>query len=144
MENGNDNSSNGSGNSSSSHSIDNNNRLSSGSLETIPEEVYDLPRISELIPKSPETRKKEQEYLDLYESQKQRIETFIEMLVVQRNIKRICTNDRFSMGKYDDYSNVSPAHAKTTTPTMIWFDACGISSPKHARLAIETRRENRC
>lgn len=100
----------------------NNNRLSSSScssLETIPEEVNDLPRISELIPKSPETRKKEQEYLDLYESQKQRIETFIEMLVVQHNIKRICTNDRFSMGNYDDYNNVSRSHAKTTTTTII-------------------------
>lgn len=90
---------------------------SSGSLETIPEEVVnDLPRISELIPKSPETRKKEQEYLHLYESQKQRIETFIEMLVVQHNIKRICTNDGFSMGNYGDYSR---SHAKTTPPTMI-------------------------
>lgn len=101
-----------------SHCSDNNNRLSSSSLETIPEEINDLPRISELIPKSPETRKKEQEYLDLYESQKQRIETFIEMLVVQHNIKRICTNDRFSMGNYDDYSNASRSHAKKT-PTMI-------------------------
>lgn len=100
--------------------INNKNRLSSsssGSLETIPEEVInDLPRISELIPKSPETRKKEQEYLDLYESQKQRIETFIEMLVVQHNIKRICTNDRFSMGNYGDYGNVNNrSHAKNNT-----------------------------
>lgn len=107
------------GNDSTNSMMSNNNRLSNSSLETIPEEVYDLPRISELIPKSPETRKKEQEYLDLYESQKQRIKTFLEMLVVQRNIKRICTNDRLSMGNYDDYSNVNPSHAKTTTTTMI-------------------------
>lgn len=95
----------------------NNNRLSS-SLETIPEEVNDLPRISELIPKSPETRKKEQEFLHLYESQKKRLETFIEMLVVQHNLKRICTNDGFSMGNYADYNNVDRSHAKTA-PTII-------------------------
>lgn len=113
------------GNGSDNSNSSNNNRLScssSGSLETIPEEVNDLPRISELIPKSPETRKKEQEHWDMYESQKQRIETFIEMLVVQHNIKRICANDRFSMGNYDDYSHVNQrSHAKThtTPPTMI-------------------------
>lgn len=112
----------GNGSDNSNGNSHNNNRLStssSSSLETIPEEMNDLPRISELIPKSPETRKKEQEYLDLYESHKQRIETFLEMLVVQHNIKRICANDRFSLGNYGDYGNVNRSHAKTTQPSII-------------------------
>lgn len=102
----------------SDYSSSNNNNRLTNSLETIPEEGNDLPRISELIPKSPETRKKEQEYLHLYESQKHRLETFIEMLVVQHNLKRICTNDGFSTANYDEYNNVNRSHAKTT-PTMI-------------------------
>lgn len=79
----------------------NDNRLSN-SLETIPEEGNDLPRISELIPKSPETRKREQEYLQLYESHKQHIQAFYEMLIVQRDIKRICLNERYFVGNYRD------------------------------------------
>lgn len=83
-----------------------NNKLSN-SLETIPEE--DLPRISQLIPKSPETRKREQEFLQLYEdllTNDKRIETFYEMLVVNRNLKRICLNEKYSpMGNYGDYAN---------------------------------------
>lgn len=96
----------------------NSNRLSNSSLETIPEEGNDLPRISGLIPKSPETRKKEQEYLQLYESQKQHIDTFLEMLMVQRNLKRICTNERYLVGNYADYDNVNRSHS--TSPTMTW------------------------
>lgn len=100
----------------------NENRLSSSSLETIPEEANDLPRISELIPKSPETRKKEQENLQLYETHKERIETFLEMLVVQRNIKRICTNDRHSTGNYSSY-NARVKRPHSTTPTLFWFQS---------------------
>lgn len=97
----------------------NSNRLSNSSLETIPEEGNDLPRISGLIPKSPETRKKEQEYLQLYESQKQHIDTFLEMLVVQRKLKRICSNERYLVGNYDDYDNVNRSHSTSPT-TMTW------------------------
>lgn len=95
----------------------NNYRLSNSSLETIPEEGNDLPRISGLIPKSPETKKREQEYLSLSETHKQRIETFFEMLVVQRNLKRNYPNERYSMGNYEDYNNLNRSHS---SPTMTW------------------------
>lgn len=88
----------------------NDNRLSN-CLETIPEEGNHLPRIFGLIPKSPETRKREEEYLQLYESHKQRIEAFYEMLIVQRNLKRICLNERHFMG---NYGNVN----RTSSPAM--------------------------
>lgn len=94
----------------------NSNRLSNSSLETIPEEGNHLPRISGLIPKSPETRQKEQQYMQLYESQKQHIDTFLEMLVVQRNLKRICSNERYDMINYDNYNNANRSHS--TSPTM--------------------------
>lgn len=90
------------------------NRLSS--LETIPEEGNDhLPRISRLIPKSPETRQREQEYQEFYESHKQHIEAFYEMLIVQRNLKRICLNEQYFVGNYADYG--SRTHP-TSSPTM--------------------------
>lgn len=86
----------------------NDNKLSN-SLETIPEET-ELPRISELILKSPETRKREQEFLQLYEelltNDKQRIERFYEMLVVNRNLKKICLNERYFVGNYTDCGSV--------------------------------------
>lgn len=86
----------------------NDNKLSN-SLETIPEET-ELPRISELIPKSPETRKREQEFLQLYEelltNDKQQIERFYEMLVVDRNLKKICLNERYFVGNYTDCGSV--------------------------------------
>lgn len=79
------------------------------SLEPIPEETG-LPRISQLIPKSPETRKREQEYRQLYDdllsNQKQRIEIFYEMLVVNRNLKRISHNGPCIMGNYTDCGSV--------------------------------------
>lgn len=87
----------------------NDNKLSN-SLETIPEEEHELPRISELIPKSPETRQREQQFSQFYEEllkvDKQRIEIFYEMLIVKRNLKRICLNDEFIfVGNYTDYGN---------------------------------------
>lgn len=90
----------------------NENKLSN-SLETIPEEETDqpqLPRVSGLIPKSPETRQREQECTQFYDKllniDKQRIEAFYEMLIVKRNLKRICLNERYLfVGKYSDYDN---------------------------------------
>lgn len=93
-----------------------NDRLSYN-LETIPEEGNDLPRISELIPKSPETRKREQEYLQLHESHKEYVENFVEMLIVQRNLKRICCNERYFCGNYDDFNAVNRSQAKRPTMT---------------------------
>lgn len=93
------------------------NRLSN-SLETIPEEGNDLPRISELIPKSPETRKREEEYLQLYESNKQYIETFYEMWIMQQSLTRICSNERYSVGYYTDYSNLNRSHPTSSPTTM--------------------------
>lgn len=95
-------------------SYGNDNRLSN-SLETIPEEGNDLPRIFGLIPKSPETRKREQEYQEFYESHKQHIEAFYEMLIMQRNLKRICLNERYFAGNYTDYGNQTHP---TSSPTM--------------------------
>lgn len=67
-----------------------------GALETIPEET-DLPRIQKLIPKSPETRKREQEYQRLCEkySNDKSIEQFYELLVMSSNINRICFSDNY-------------------------------------------------
>lgn len=90
----------------------------SNSLETIPEEGNDLPRISRLIPKSPETRKREEEYLQLCESHKQDIETFYEMWIMQRSLKRICLNERYLVGNYLDYSNVNRSHPTSSPTTM--------------------------
>lgn len=69
---------------------------SNGGLETIPEET-DLPRIQELIPKSPETRKREQEFQRLCEqySNDKSIEQFYEMLVMNSNINRIYLSDKY-------------------------------------------------
>lgn len=92
----------------------NENRLS---LDTIPEEGNDLPRISGLIPKSPETRKREQEYLQQFESHKEHIKDFISMLIMQRNIKQICLNDHYSMGNHVDYRKVNRSRP-TSSPTM--------------------------
>lgn len=88
-----------------------NDRRLSKNLETIPEEDARLPRISELIPKSPETRQREQEYQKFNEKllnvNKQRIEIFCEMLIVNRNLKRINTNEQYYfVRKYTDYGNV--------------------------------------
>lgn len=90
------------------------------SLETIPEEGNDsnLPRISKLIPKSPETRKREEEYLQLFESNKQHIEAFYEMWLMQRSLKRICLNERYLVGNYDNYGNVNQPHPTTSPTTM--------------------------
>lgn len=93
------------------------NRLSN-SLETIPEEGNDLPRISELIPKSPETRKREEEYLQLFESNKQHIEAFYEMWIMQRSLKRICLNESYLVGNYVDYSNMNRSHPTSSPTTM--------------------------
>lgn len=71
-------------------------RGSNSVLETIPEES-DLPRIQELIPKSPETRKREQEFqrlCDKYSNDKS-IEQFYELLVMSSNINRICLSDKY-------------------------------------------------
>lgn len=76
------------------------------SLETIPEE--DLPRISQLIPKSPETRKREQEFSQFYEdllTSDKRIEVFYEMLIVNRNLKRISWPDKYGMHAVGNYTN---------------------------------------
>lgn len=90
----------------------NDKRLSNGSLETIPEE--ELPRISELIPKSPETRKREQEFFELNESHKQHLNTFCEMLIVQQKLKRIYLNEHHLMRKYADCSNINrPTHSSS-------------------------------
>lgn len=83
----------------------NDHKLSNNSLETIPEEEIELPRISGLIPKSPETRKREQEFGQYYDKlqniDKQRIQDFCEMLIVKWNLKRIPSNDRYLLaGKY--------------------------------------------
>lgn len=88
-----------------------NSSSSSTSLETIPEEETELPRISELIPKSPETRQREQEFFQSYDKllnvDKQRIDIFYEMLIVNRNLKRIgLTGQYYIVGKYTDYGNV--------------------------------------
>lgn len=93
----------------------NNNRLSNCSLDTIPEEGNDLPRISGLILKSPETKKREQEYLTMSDTHKQRIETFFEMLIVQRNLKPSYRTERYSMGNYKDYGSVNRSRP---SPTM--------------------------
>lgn len=64
-------------------------------LETIPEETG-LPRISELIPKSPETRRREQEYEQFCEqfSKNKTFELFFDMLIMNNNINRICSSDK--------------------------------------------------
>lgn len=71
---------------------------SNGALETIPEET-DLPRIQELIPKSPETRKREQESQRLCEKYSNDViiksmERYYEWLVMSKNINRICLSDK--------------------------------------------------
>lgn len=73
---------------------------SNGALETIPEET-DLPRIQELIPKSPETRKREQELQRLCEqySNDKSIEQFYELLVMNSNINRICFSEKKNGGR---------------------------------------------
>lgn len=70
-----------------------------GALETIPEET-DLPRIQELIPKSPETRKREQESKRLCEKYSndvisKSLERYYELLVMSSNINRICLSDKY-------------------------------------------------
>lgn len=71
-----------------------------GALETIPEET-DLPRIQKLIPKSPETRKREQEFNRLWEkySNDKSIEQFYELLVMSNNINRICMSDKYFVNR---------------------------------------------
>lgn len=101
----------------------NDNRLSN-SLETIPEEGNDLPRISELIPKSPETRKREEEYSQLYESHKHNIEAFYEMWIMQRSLnllkpRRLSMDERYLMGNYVDYSHTVNRSHPTSSPTTM-------------------------
>lgn len=74
------------------------NQGGNGVLETIPEES-DLPRIQKLIPKSPETRKREQEFQRLCDkhSNDKSIEQSYELLVMSMlsNINRICLSDKY-------------------------------------------------
>lgn len=74
-----------------------------GALETIPEET-DLPRIQQLIPKSPETRKREQESERLCDKYSKEViiksmERYYELLMMSNNINRICFSDKYSANR---------------------------------------------
>lgn len=87
--------------------------MSGGNLETIPEEG-ELPRISELIPKSPETIKRERDYqkmCDKYLDDKN-LKLFYDMLVTNKNFRKLCSDTDF----YSD--NESESHnGKNTSGT---------------------------
>lgn len=63
-------------------------------LETIPEEA-ELPRISQLIPKSPETIKREIETKKLCDKylNDQNLKLYYAMLVTNKNFRQLCTNN---------------------------------------------------
>lgn len=65
-------------------------------LETIPEEV-DLPRIQKLIPKSPETMEREQEFWRLCEEnfKDQKLEQFYERLLMNDSINRLYLSNKY-------------------------------------------------
>lgn len=67
----------------------------SKTLETIREETG-LPRIQQLIPKSPETRKREQEFEKLCEkyANDKTIEQIYELVIMNKNIQRIYFSDK--------------------------------------------------
>lgn len=90
----------------------NGHEVKTSNLETIPEETG-LPRISQLIPKSPETRKQEQEYERLREQylNDKSIELFYEMLITNTNLKRIYSTDNYCISS-TRYCKSSPIKDK--------------------------------
>lgn len=95
--------------------------LNNSALETIPEETG-LPRIQKLIPKSPETRKREQESQQQFEkySNDKSLEHFYELLVMNSSINRICLSDKFSFARPVRSVNIDARFKRKSCPPNMW------------------------
>lgn len=91
--------------------------VNNNGLETIPEETG-LPRIQKLIPKSPETKKREQEFQQQFEkySNDKSLEHFYELLIINNNINRICLSDNFLFRQSIDTINKDSRYKRNSCP----------------------------